>query len=172
MIRILSARVPLVGNQPMAPDWFSFLADWVRDYNKKQYTVNAERQEVTGVSDAVEVAEATVTIGNGGSIRLTINTSCTNNANDKSMIIRANGVDIQTVSIDGSTDSQSFTMQIIGRGAGNQYMAVTNQINCAGVSGALTLDGFAAITMTVALQLSTITDTIALESWALYVEST
>lgn len=171
MIRILSSRVALAGVAQMSPDWFTFFSNWVRQYNRRQVSASAVKYELTGSTDETAAATFAVSAGNMGSWKLTVNTSCTSNANVKTVIIKAGSTTIQTVTLDASTAAQSFSMQVIGRSAGNQYLSVTNQVNCAGTPAALTLDMSPSITITVSLQLGTITDTIALESWALDVES-
>jgi len=172
VIRILSSRVALTDvTGAIKSDWFAFFSDWVRQYNKRKVSATGTAYSVTDTTDETQAVTTQVAVGNTGSFKLTVNTSCTNNANAKTIVIQVGNTTIQTVSVNASTEFQSFTLQVIGRSAGNQYMAVTSQVNCSCSSGALTLDMSTAITLTISLQLGTITDTIALESWALDVES-
>jgi len=155
----------------MRPEWFAFFSDWVRQYNKRQVSVSATRYPVTGSTDVTVAATMSATVGNSGSFRLTLNTSTTSNANAKTIIVKSGSTTILTATVDASTAFQSLSIQVTGRAASSQYLAVTNMVNCSASSGALTLDTSGNITLTVSLQLGTTTDTIALESWALDVES-
>ena len=172
MIRILSSRTALVDNKGVImPDWFTFLTDWVKQFNKRSVAYSTSATSVTGSTALTEAYSANCTPGNTGSVRMVINTTSTSNANAKTVIVKAGSVTIATIAISNNTAFQSCSLMITGRAANSQYMAVTGLLNCTVSPAALTFDMSGAVTFTVSLQLANSADTVALQSFSLDVES-
>jgi len=165
-VRIISSRVDLVDKKGMIkPDWFTFFSDWVAQFNKRELTGSATATAVTGSTTATEALSASVVTGVTGSLRMTINTTTTNNANAKTIIVKAGGVVIQTATVTNSTAFQSISFLLSGRAANSQYCSVTSAINCTGTAGAVAVDMSGSVTISVELQLGNAADTITLQSY-------
>lgn len=172
MIRILSSRTALVDKSGMImPDWFTFISDWARQFNKRTFSSSGAFASVTGTTDSTSAASVNVTVGVTGSLRLTVNTTTTSNANAKTIVVKAGSVIVQTVSVTNNTASQSFTFYLSGRAANSQYSAITSQINCTGTAGVVAADLSGNTQISIMLQLANSADSIALESYALEVEA-
>ena len=169
---MLAQRVKLVNNLgEIASNWFTMFVDLVKTVNNRRFTASGVRHELTGSTDATVATTINVIAGNLGIVRLSLSFSCTNNANAKTAIITLGSTVIQTLTIAPSTSSQSAQILIIGRGASSQFTNAVSLSNCTGSGGIATTEDISVNnTITVSMQLGTITDTIALESWALEVE--
>jgi len=149
------------------PDWFTFLSDWVAQFNKRELTGSSTAAAVTGSTTATEAANTKVAPGVTGSIRMTINTTTTNNANAKTIIVKAGGVVVQTATVSNSTDFQSISFMLSGRAANSQYCSVISAINCTGTAGSVAVDMSGSVTISVELQLGNAADTITLQSYSI-----
>lgn len=173
-LRILSQRANAVDSGGFwMQNWFTLLADMVRAINHSRFTGSGTRAVVTDTTDSTQAVTIPVLAGNTGLVRLSLSFSCTDNANAKTAIVQLGDTTIQTITIDPSTEFQSAQILIVGRGASSQFTSAISLSNCTGSGGIATTENMAANnTLTVSMQLGTITDTIALESWALEVEQT
>jgi hypothetical protein len=149
----------------MAPDWFSFFTNWVKDYNRERTIAASGSASSTGVTETT-AATIKLSAGNNVSIRLTIATSCTNNANAKTLRVRLNSTTIQTYNIDPSTDTQTMQLVIAGRGAASQYVYNLASVNSVGSGANAVTENMAdSSTIYITLEASNAADSITLESW-------
>lgn len=171
MIRILAQRVGLVDQSGlMRSDWFRMFESLIKQVNKYTTTSASGSESVTGTATETEAVSMNVFIGKSGSALLTMATTCTNNANAKTVAVTLGGTTIQTYTIDPTTDTQTMQLLIVGRGT-DQYITALSSVNATG-SGSLSssLDLSSTVTLAITLQLADSADTITLESWLLNVE--
>ena len=171
-VRMLSQTNALVDRTGlMQRGWFTMFVDLIKAVNSRRFTSSGAFYSLTGSTAGTTAATINVQAGNTGIIRLTLSFSTTNNANAKTVFVRLGSSLIQTLTITPSTASQTTQILIIGRGASSQYSSASTLINCTGSGGIATTEDLSANnTLTVSMQLGTITDTITLETWALEVE--
>jgi hypothetical protein len=170
-VRILSQRAAIVDKAGrIMPDWFTFLLDLVRRVNGRTATSSTERYSLTGSAVEAEAVTTQVQPGNTGTIRLTICMTATDNANSKTVRVKLGGQTVQVIEVT-SGGSASASILIVGRAADDQFISPVALYGCTADGGqAATADMSGTTLLAVTMQLGTITDTIALESWALDVE--
>ena len=151
--------------------WWQFFQSIMNRLNGSNFTSSGTAVAVTGTTDITLAATLTTQAGSAGVVRLTLSTSCTNNANAKTVIVKLGTTTIQTITLDASTATQTSQITIVGRGVADQYTSPASLINCTASGGIASTESMAGTsTITVYMQLGTNTDTITLESWALEVE--
>ena len=172
LLRIIAQRVGLVDQQGrIGTDWFTFFENMVRAINASRVTSSGTAYSLTGTATETTAATINVISGNTGTFRLTLCTSCTSNANVKTVRVKIGSTTVQTITLDSTTASQSMGIQTVGRGASSQFTFPSLVLNCTASGGVASTENLSANnTLVVTLQLGTITDTITLESWALEVE--
>ena len=171
MIRLLGQKAAIADQRGLCMrDWFTMFADMVRAINNSRFTGSGTRYSHTGDLVSTEMVTIPVQMGNSGIARLAVATSTTSNANAKTLVIKIGGTTVQTVTLGTNTASQSVTMTIVGRGASSQYVSCqfTNATGSGNGAYAVDMSGTAEIALF--LQLGTISDTVAIESWTLEVE--
>jgi len=155
-----------------APLWWRLINDLVTWTNKRTSQQLAGRTEHTGTAVDTSIASMQVTSGTRGIIRLSLALTMTANANAKTVKVKIGSSTVQAYTLDNAA-SASISLCIAGMG-NNAQTSYTISAQGASVSGepvVLTTEDMSAIsTIAIFMQLSTITDTIALESYALDLE--
>ena len=171
MIKLPAQRVTLVDNlNNLTTEWYKSLLLLTRSVNNSRFTSSGSVATVTGTTSAL-AATIPVNMGNGGSVRLSVGLSSTNNANAKSLIVKLGATTIQTYAIDPSTDTQTAQIFIVGRGANDQYTTNLPSVNCVGSGGTeSTEDASGNINITLLVQLANSADSVSVEAWMLEVE--
>lgn len=172
MIKLPAQRVTLVDNlNNLTTEWYKSLLLLTRSVNNSRFTSSGSVATVTGTTSATVAATIPVNMGNGGSVRLSVGLSSTNNANVKILIVNLGATTIQTYAIDPSTDTQTAQIFIVGRGANDQYTTNLPSVNCVGSGGTeSTEDASGNINITLLVQLANSADSVSVESWLLEVE--
>ena len=167
MIRLLAQRSELADkNGRMSQAWWTFFSEWVRDYNKKSSQWSGELSSHTGSTAATELASFSINIGKSGIATISLLMSATNNANAKTIVVKANGVDANTITLSPSTATQSVQLILTARSASQAYCGAVSAQNCTPTATTVAIDTTDSITVTVYGSLSVDTDTVGLESWA------
>jgi hypothetical protein len=152
--------------------WWRLFNDLVSWTNKRTSQQLASRVEHTGTADDTSVASMAITTGTRGVVRLSIALTMTANANAKTVTVKIGGSTAQTYTLDNAA-SAVISLCIVGMG-NNKQTCYTTGLTGATVSGEpvalTTADLSATSTIAIYMQLGTITDTIALESYALDLE--
>jgi hypothetical protein len=151
--------------------WWQFFQSIMNRLNGSNFTNSGTTVAVTSTTDSTLAATLTAQAGSAGVMRLTLSTSCTNNANVKTVTVKLGTTTIQTITLDASTETQTAQITIVGRGVDDQYTSPASLINCTASGGIASNESMAGTsTIAIYMQLGTITDTITLESWTLEVE--
>lgn len=170
---MLSQRSRAVdGSYGFMREWFTLFADIVKSINNSKFIGSGDSFSHTGDTSEVLAKTIPIRMGNNGLARLSLSTSCTANANAKTVTIKLGGTTIQTVTIDSGSSSQFIQITIVGRGASSQYISGSFNNASGSGSGPYSIDMSGSVNIEVTMQLGTSTDTIALETWTLEVERT
>jgi hypothetical protein len=152
--------------------WWRLFNDLVTWTNKRTSQRPDTRTEHSGTADDTQVASMAITTGTRGIIKLSIALTMTANANAKTVTIKIGNSIAQAYTL-GTGASAAISLCIVGMGNSKQACYTTG-VTGATVSGEpvllTTADLSASSTVAIFMQLGTITDTIALESYALDVE--
>ena len=173
MLRILAQRVPFTdAASRIKQDWFVFLSDIANAVNKRSTQASAAASEVTGTTD--ETSLATINVGpySTGSVVLTMATTCTNNANAKTITIKINGTTAQSWSLDASTDTQTIGAVIVWRSASSLYVVPSSAHNCAPSGGQeVAVTSGSNLQIEISGTLALFNDSVRLEAWAMDVSA-
>ena len=152
--------------------WWRLINDIVAWVNRRTSQSLVTRYDHTGTTTDTSVASMQVTTGTRGIVRLDLALTMTANANAKTVSIKIGNSIAQSYTLDNAA-SAAISMVIVGMG-NNKQTCYTTGVTGATVAGdacVLTTEDMGGIsTIAVFMQLGTITDTIALESYALEVE--
>lgn len=171
MIRILSQKSAAVDSSGRwMRDWFTVIGDIINGINKSRVTWSGKRITYTGATAPYLATTIGAQAGNTGLMRLVINTATTNSANAKSVQVKVDDVLVITADIAASTEEQVIDVMVAGSGASLQYCSASGSNCTISQSGQTSIDMSGNSTVGIYLIIADSTDSISLESWALYVE--
>ena len=173
MLRMLAQRAHFVdGDGRIRRDWFTLISDLVLATNKRTTQASATTATVTGTTDSSELVSINVGPYSTGSIDLIIGTTCTNNANAKTLTLSINGTEVQDWIIDPSTDTQTQHIVLVWRSSSELYVMPVASINCtASGAQAVSVTAGSNLVVSVSAQLSISNDSVVLQAWTLDVNA-